>query len=111
MRQGEFWLVNFDPSFGHEYQKMRPALVVENDDYLALGNLVTVVPVSSQTDKATLLDVPVRRDEENRFQKDSLIKTRQISTFDKRRFVKRIGTCQESVLDRVLANIALYLQR
>ncbi|MBC7890728.1 MAG: type II toxin-antitoxin system PemK/MazF family toxin, partial [Sphingobacteriaceae bacterium] len=94
-----------------EYQKMRPALVVENDDYLSLGNLVTVVPVSSQTDKATLLNVPVRRNEKNRLQKDSLIKTRQISTFDKRRFVKRIGTCQESVLDRVLANISLYLQR
>jgi len=60
MRQGELWLVDFDPSFGHEYQKVRPALVVENDAYLALGNLVTVLPISSQTDN---VNAPRRADQ------------------------------------------------
>ncbi|MBM3236847.1 type II toxin-antitoxin system PemK/MazF family toxin [Candidatus Poribacteria bacterium] len=27
-RCGQIWLVNFDPSFGHEYKKVRPTLIV-----------------------------------------------------------------------------------
>ncbi|MCP5106166.1 MAG: type II toxin-antitoxin system PemK/MazF family toxin, partial [bacterium] len=26
--QKQIWLVNFDPSFGHEYKKVRPALII-----------------------------------------------------------------------------------
>lgn len=51
MKNGEIWLVNFDPSFGHEYQKVRPALVIESDFYIPLGNLITVLPISSQIQK------------------------------------------------------------
>jgi len=38
-QQGQIWLVNFDPSFGHEYKKVRPALIVQNDKYIECGNL------------------------------------------------------------------------
>lgn len=109
-KQGEIWLVNFDPSFGHEYQKIRPALIIENDSYLPLGSLLTVIPISSQTDKAQLLDVLIPKDAANRLTKDSIIKTRQISTFDKRRFLKYIGTCQFDVMRSVMDNVALYLK-
>lgn len=27
-QQGQIWLVNFEPSFGHEYKKVRPVLYV-----------------------------------------------------------------------------------
>lgn len=111
MQQGELWLVNFDPSFGHEYQKIRPALVIENTAYLPIGNLVTVVPVTSQTEKATLLDVLLPASLTNRLQQNSLVKTRQISSFDKRRFIKRIGICEEKVLNEVLTNVNRYLHR
>jgi mRNA interferase MazF len=109
MKQGEIWLVDFDPSVGHEYQKVCPAVVVESDVYLPLGNLITVVPVSSQTQKSGILDVLIPKDSINRLMTDSLIKTRQISSFDSRRFIKRIGTCQGPVLQEVLHNISLYL--
>ena len=106
---GDIWLVDFDPSVGHEYQKVRPALIVESNDYLALGNLITVIPISSQLQKSTLLDVLIPKTAANRLVSDSLIKTRQISTFDKRRFIKYIGECQSSVLQATLINLSLYL--
>lgn len=87
-KQGQIWLVNFDPSIGHEYQKTRPALIIESDSYLPLGSLITVVPVSSQISKSNLLDILIPRDFHNRLMNDSLIKTRQISSFDQRRFIK-----------------------
>jgi len=88
--QSDIWLVNFDPSFGHEYQKMRPALIIENDRYLPAGNLLSVIPLSSQVDKAGLLDVLICKDTGNRLSSDSVVKTRQISTSDKRRFIKKV---------------------
>lgn len=109
-QQGDIWLVDFDPSIGHEYQKVRPALIVESSDYLALGNLITVVPISSQVSKLTLLDVLIPKIAANRLVSDLLVKTRQVSTFDKRRFIKYIGECQPRVLQQVLSNLSLYLR-
>ncbi len=108
-KQGQIWLVNFEPSVGHEYQKVRPALIVEADAYLPVGWLITVIPISSQVQKSSLLDVLLPKDAANRLLTDSLIKTRQISSFDQRRFIKVIGVCESSILQNVLANISLYL--
>jgi mRNA interferase MazF len=108
-KQGQIWLVNFDPSIGHEYQKIRPALIIESDSYLPLGSLITVIPISSQITKNNLLDVLIPRDTMNRLMSDSLIKTRQISSFDQRRFIKLIGSCNAAVLQSVLTNISLFL--
>jgi mRNA interferase MazF len=85
---GQIWLIDFDPSFGHEYQKVRPALIVENARYIKSGSLITVIPISSATDKFVDLDVSIPSAPVNRLLKDSLVKTRQISSFDKRRLVK-----------------------
>ena len=103
-------MVDFDPSIGHEYQKVRPALILENSSYVSLGSLITVVPISSQIQKASLLDVLIPKNNTNRLVNDSILKTRQISSFDKRRFIKRIGTCQVDVLESVLQNVALFLK-
>jgi mRNA interferase MazF len=108
-KQGQIWLVDFDPSVGHEYQKVRPALIVESDSYIPLGSLITVVPISSQTSKSNLLDVLIPKDTKNRLMNDSLIKTRQISSFDQRRFIKLIGNCNPAILQNVLSNISLFL--
>ena len=56
-QQWQISLVNFDPSFGHEYKKIRPALITQNDRYIESGKLLTVIPISSQTAKQTELDI------------------------------------------------------
>jgi mRNA-degrading endonuclease toxin of MazEF toxin-antitoxin module len=40
---------------------------------------------------------------------DSLLKTKQISSFDKRRFIKLIGTINEETMEGVKKNIHLSL--
>jgi len=64
--QGQIWLVNFDPSFGHEYKKVRPALIIAHSDYIDTGSLLTVIPISSQTIKKMKLDVLLKKDSQNR---------------------------------------------
>lgn len=73
------------------------------------GNLITVLPISSITEQLTELDVNLPKDKKNRLIKDSLIKTKQISSFDKRRFIKYIGDCNQEVFKEVMENIKKYL--
>ncbi len=58
-RRGQLWLVNFEPSVGHEYRKVRPAVIVQQNEFLDTSSLVTVIPISSQTMKQGDLDVLV----------------------------------------------------
>jgi len=108
-RRGQIWLVNFDPSFGHEYKKVRPALIVEHDKYIASSAIITLIPISSQTAKQADLDILLKKDAYNRLIADSLIKTVQISSFDKRRLIKFVGTVAPEIMALVAGNIQLLL--
>ena len=107
-QQWQIWLVNFDPSFGHEYKKVRPALIVQNDRYIESSELLTVIPISSQTTKQTDLDIFLKKDSKNRLMTDSLLKIKQISSFDKRRFIKPIGTVNEETMEKIRENMQLF---
>ena len=108
-RCGQIWLVNFDPSFGHEYRRVRPALIVQSDAYVAAGNLLVVIPLSSKNAKRSKLDLLVPKDAENRLKTDSLLKMKQISSFDKRRFIKLIGVVNAEVLKRAEERVGDFL--
>jgi mRNA interferase MazF len=108
-KQKQIWVINFDPSFGHEYKKVRPAIIIEDSHYIQTGILLTVVPISSKIEKQAELDVYLAKDEKNRLIKDSLIKTHQISSFDKRRFIKYIGDCSHEIFEKLQENIKKYL--
>lgn len=108
-KQKQIWLLNFDPSFGHEYKKIRPALIIGDSKYLESGSLVTVLPISSKTEKQMELDVHLPKDGDNRLMKDSVVKTKQISSFDKHRLIKYIGDCKPRIFKKVQENIEKYL--
>lgn len=88
---GDIYLVNFDPSVGREYRKVRPALVVQRGMISINSPYVTVMPISSRLENLRGPDVFLPQDRLNRLMTNSVIKVRQISSFDKRRFIKRVG--------------------
>lgn len=108
-RCGQIWLVNFDPSFGHEYKKVRPALIIQNNSYIESSDLLTVIPISSQITKQTELDILLRKDTQNRLMTDSLLKIKQISSFDKRRFIKLVGFANEETMKKIKMIIGDFL--
>ena len=108
--RGQIWLVNFDPSFGHEYQKVRPALIVQNNLYIKASSLLTVVPVSSQVSKRTPLDILLEKNDKNRLAKDSIVRIKQVSSFDKRRFIKYIGEITPDAIQKIEENLRLYFK-
>lgn len=104
---GHIYIVNFDPSIGKEYQKVRPALVIQSDSITRQSDLITVMPISSKIERRDADDILLLKDHRNRLLHDSLLKVRQISSFDKRRFIHRIGEVSEPTMKA----IAIYLRK
>jgi mRNA interferase MazF len=50
-KRGEIWVVNLDPTVGSEISKKRPAVIISNDINNVNADTVTVIPVTSSTQK------------------------------------------------------------
>lgn len=98
---GDIYLVNCEPSFGREMKKIRPALVVQEEKMCKDSPYITVMPISSKVDKLTAVDVYVPKDAKNQLIADSIIKVRQISSFDKRRLIHFIGKANSPTIRSV----------
>ena len=47
-RRGDIYLVHFDPTVGHEIQKTRPAVIIQNDVSNQYSPITIVAAISSQ---------------------------------------------------------------
>lgn len=103
MKQGAIWMVNFDPSVGHEYRKARPAVIITADKIIKYSNLVTVLPISSGLNNCLDDDIKIFKDEDNRLFTDSTIRVNSISSFDKGpgRFIKKIGVVNDYIMEQI----------
>ena len=89
MTRGEIFLANLSPATGSETDKIRPVLIVSNNIFNPHTALVTVVPVSSQTEKVYPFQVLLSS--ATGLLKDSKAKCEQIRTIDKKRLTKKVG--------------------
>ena len=101
MKQGEIYLVQYDPSVGYEYKKTRPAIILSSEKNLKESNLVTVMAITGNTESPISDDILIRKDSENRLISDSLIKAHHISSFDKSRMIKYIGIVSDEILRKI----------
>jgi mRNA interferase MazF len=93
--QYDVYLINLDPTIGHEIKKTRPCLVISPDEMN--DNLQTVV-ISPMTTKSHDYPTRIRVDFQN---KSGWIVLDQIRTVDKRRLTKRLGAIDKRVVQRV----------
>lgn len=101
IQYGEIWLVDFDPSAGHEFQKQRPALVIQTTTQIRKSNVVTVIPFTSNLYGALPDDIVIKKSQKNRLLGDSVLKIYNIVSFDYSRFIKKIGDVDASDSDKV----------
>jgi mRNA interferase MazF len=99
IKQGEVWLIEFNPQVGEEIKKIRPAIVVSSD---IIGNLPlkTVVPITNWNDRFSQYPwlIKIEPNEENNLSKISGIDTFQIKNLSNKRFIKKIGFVDEKVV-------------
>lgn len=95
MLRGEIWQVDLDPVRGSEANKQRPAVIVSNDRANAaatrLGRgVVTVVPVTSNTDRVYPFQVLLSRATSG-LAFESKAQAEQVRSVAMQRLLRRIG--------------------
>jgi len=85
MNQYDIFLVNLDPTIGHEIKKTRPCLIISPDEMnQEIGTLI-IAPLTTKSHK-----YPTRV-KINFLEKEGWIVLDQIRTIDKSRLIKRLG--------------------
>jgi mRNA interferase MazF len=101
-KRGEIYITSLDPAVGHEIQKTRPSLVIQNNTSNRLTQTTIVAPITSTVrfplnpvhallaaDAATGLVVP------------SVALLNQIRTVDRQRLIKRLGVVDTETLKQI----------
>jgi mRNA interferase MazF len=106
--RGEVWWVDFDPSVHPEQQKVRPAVVM-NDQSRGRLNLRIVVPITGWLPRYAAYDWFVRLDPtpENGLSKESGADALQVKSFSLSRFRSRLGILTPEQMEDLAAAIAL----
>jgi len=96
IKRFQVYLVNLDPTIGHEIKKTRPCLVISPDE---MNRNISTIIIAPMTTKGRQYPTRVNCV----FQKKSgQIVLDQIRTVDKRRLVKELGTISATAQKNVL---------
>jgi mRNA interferase MazF len=108
IKRGEVYWINLDPTVGAEIKKTRPALIVSNDVNNQHAQTVTVLPITSKTDKVYPFEVQVPAGTIGN-REACKIKANQIRTVDKSRLGASMGILPGDLLSRVESAMLLHL--
>lgn len=108
IKRGEIYWVDLNPVVGKETAKTRPALIISNDYNNEFAGTVTVLPITSKTDKVYPFEVLIKSANTG-LSSDSKIKANQIRTVDKSRLRKLIGKLSHEQMEAVGKAIMIHL--
>ncbi len=99
-KKGDIYLVNFDPTVGHEVKKTRPAVIVSNDVNNANSPIISITPITSNISRIFSFEVelPVGSSGLTEKSKAMINQTRAI---DKARLIKHVGRLDRQVLEKI----------
>jgi len=100
-QRGEIYLVRLDPTVGHEIQKTRPAVVIQNDVSNRYSPITIVAAISSQFSRPPFPREVIIDPEESGLAKPSAVLVNQIRSVDRQRLGKRIGRLSTESMERV----------
>jgi mRNA interferase MazF len=90
IRRGDVFLVNLDPTVGSEIGKTRPVVVVQNDLANRSSPTVTIVPISSSTERVFPFQIRIPAGEGG-LSRESKALCEQIRTVGRERFTQCLG--------------------
>ncbi|ADQ40218.1 transcriptional modulator of MazE/toxin, MazF [Caldicellulosiruptor acetigenus I77R1B] len=107
-RRGEIWLVDLNPTRGHEQSGIRPAVIVSVDEFNSCpADLVIVVSIMSKN-KNIPLHVEIQP-ENSGLTKVSFAKPEDIRSISKERLVRKIGQLPKERLKELEEKIRILL--
>ncbi|EOV9222541.1 type II toxin-antitoxin system PemK/MazF family toxin [Campylobacter upsaliensis] len=111
-RQGEIWLVNFYPSVGSEIQKLRPAVIVDDDSLATkMQNIRFIIPITSWRDKFDKHKAFIKIDsnQANGLSNTSAFSIKQAKYASLTRFHKKIGFVEQDLIIKLHERFIYFL--
>ncbi|MCF6096349.1 type II toxin-antitoxin system PemK/MazF family toxin [Thermovorax subterraneus] len=107
-KRGEIWLVDLNPTLGHEQHGIRPAIVISVDEFNSCpADLVIVVPITYKN-KNIPLHVEILP-KEGGLDTLSYAKPEDTRSISKERLIKRIGIITKEKLNQLEEKIRILL--
>lgn len=101
-KRGEIYLVEFDPTRGHEIQKTRPAVIIQNDVSNEYSPITIVAAISSHfANRPRPREVPLRPGKGTGLATPSAVILNQLRSIDRVRLLKRLGALDDAAMHRV----------
>ncbi len=109
--RGDVCLVDLGTNPGVEMQKLRPALIVQNDIGNEENDFTIIAPISSIKEgyKRMSIHVPVKKGDGG-LDQDSFVHCGQIRAFDKAKLGKKIGRFPDAIMDKVNTALKISLE-
>lgn len=110
IKRGEIYWANLDLTIGTEIKKTRPVLIVSNDQNNQFSSTVTILPITTNTEKIYPFEVFLKK-EMGGIPQDCKVKAEQIRTIDKQRLKGNpLGPSLDSTtMDQVDKAVKLHL--
>jgi mRNA-degrading endonuclease toxin of MazEF toxin-antitoxin module len=104
MKRGEIWLVNLDPTSGHEQQGRRPVLIVSPEAFNRITKVPVILPVTSGGNFARTAGFAVRL---TGTETTGVVRCDQPRALDlAARRGRKLESVPTAIMDEVLARIA-----
>ena len=100
VKRFDIFLVNLDPTIGHEIQKTRPAVVISPDEMNPFISTVIIAPMTTKS-HAYPTRVPCTFEG-----KEGWVVLDQIRAVDKARLLSKLGEMEEDTQEGILAGLA-----
>jgi mRNA interferase MazF len=100
-RRGDIYLVHFDPTVGHEIQKTRPAVIIQNDVSNQYSPITIVAAISSQFSDPPFPREVVIGPQESGLLRPSAVIVNQLRSVDRQRLAKKLGQISGQGMRRV----------
>lgn len=102
MNQSQIWLINLDPTKGAELQKVRQAVIV-NDNRLGKLPLKIIVPITDWKERYEIAPwmVKIEPNIMNGLMKYSSVDCFQIRSLSEERLIKKIGEVDANVFSEI----------
>ena len=93
--QYDVFLINLDPTLGHEIKKTRPCLIISPNEMNRTIQTIIIAPMTTKSHKYPTR-VPVKFEK-----KEGWIVLDQIRTVDRARLIKKLGKIKQREIEKV----------
>jgi len=101
INRGDIFLTNLEPVIGSEQGGIRPVLIIQNNISNKHSPVAVIAALTSKIyEKDYLTNVYIKMDESG-LEKDSTVLLNQLRTIDKTRIIKKVGSLNKFLMNKV----------